>query len=273
MGKVALLLRGGVSRESGRLLNPQKVSVSESPYVNFEACRESLFKNLVFANPDYDFDVFIQSWVPDLGDQLDALYLPNASLHEDNLLYSEYIRKLTLRSIFNEVATAIFSRDTNFWSLRKHYAQTYAGVSQALAIQKAIQLMEQNTNPDHYDLVIICRPDIILLRKIELSLYDPSLIYCNGYSERMGDFRWIFSPENRKVFVSLLDSIHKGNFHQIHKWIRNHLDSLGYSEKYISDDILAGRDEEVLRQVKLVGIPYDRVREFGVSKEQYLRYG
>jgi hypothetical protein len=272
VGKVALLLRGGVSRETGRLLNPKQVRLSDSPFVNFQACRESIFKNLVYANPDYDFDIFIQSWVPELAGELDALYSPKASAHEDNLQYSQDIRRLTRRSIFNEVAAAGWHKGYSFWNLRKHYIQTFAGLSQALAIQKAIELMEQNSTPEEYDFVVLYRPDIILLKEIRLSGYNPALVYCNGYSGRMGDFRWVFSPDNRQMFLNLLASINLGNFHQIHVWIRNYFDSHGFSKTYVSDVIQAGRDEEVLRKVKLVGIPYEKVREFGISEPQYSRY-
>lgn len=273
MGKIALVIRGGVSRESGRLLDPKSVSYSESPYVNFEACRNSIFKNLIAANPSYDFDVFLQSWAPEIGQELDASFRPVASSHEENLKYSGQIRQLSLRSMANEIASGVLTRDFNFWPIRTRYAQTYAGISQALAIQKSLELMDGNSDSTQYDFVVLCRPDVLLLKEIHIYNYDPKFIYCNGYIDRMGDFRWIFSPEHRHWFTKLLVSIDQGGYHGTHTWIRDFFDARGFLKTYVSDDIQAGVDEEVLRKVKLSGIPFTKCREYGITEEQYSRYG
>jgi hypothetical protein len=272
MGKIAIVIRGGVSRESGRLLDPKSVSFSKSAYVNFEACRNSIFKNLIAANPVYDFDIFLHSWVPDIGQELDASFQPVASAHEENLKYADRIRRLSLRSMVNEISSGVLARDFSFWRFRARYAQTYAGISQALAIQKSLELMEENSGLAQYDWIILCRPDVLLLREVRLDNYDPKLIYCNGYMDRMGDFRWIFSPEYRYLFTKLLMSIDEGGYHSTHYWIRDYFDACGFSKTYVSDNIQAGVDEEVLRKVKLSGIPFTECQEFGVTEEQYLRY-
>ena len=272
VGKIALVIRGGVSRESGRLLDPKSVSFSESPFVNFEACRNSIYKNLIAANSAYDFDVFLQSWVPSIGWQLDEVFQPVASSHEENIRYSDKIRHLSLRSMVNEVSSGVLVRDVSFWRIRTRYAQTYAGISQALAIQKSLELMEKNSDPSQYDWVVLCRPDVLLLKEVDLEQYDSKFIYCNGYSNRMGDFRWMFSPKHTHLFKNLLLSIDQGGHHNTHTWIRDYFDARGFSKTYVSDNIEAGVDEEVLRKVKLSGIPFTKCREYGITEEQYSRY-
>jgi len=257
------------------LLIADQLGNSASPYVNFSACAKSVVRNLIEANPDYSFDVFIQSWVPDLAARLEVLYHPTATCHEDNGTYAGLLHALTLRSLLNEGISTIGQRNRGFWSLRERYKEAYAGLSSALALQKAVELLEQRSEAEDYDFIVLYRPDILLLERIDLNLYDKELVYCNKFSERLGDFRWIFAPKNRYCFKTLLDSIPRGNFHRLHYWIRDYFDgefTHGSGAEYVSDEILAGRDEEVLRQVKLVGIAEERCKEYGVTAAEYARY-
>jgi hypothetical protein len=248
MQKVALLMRGGVSRESGRLLDPNNVSSSESPYVNIHACADSIFENLINANPGFEFDVFVQSWNEDLEEDFNHLYSPKHSSYEKNTAYAGYLDELTLRSMENAKAAGD-CRKLNFRSVirrglqavrkTKHsqddetnnYSETYAGLSSSLAVQKAIELFEHNANPSDYNRVILFRPDVILLKKIHLHTYDIENIYCNNFSDRLGDFHWVLSPKNRSFFKDLLPSISKGNHYELHKWIRNYFDQFGRSTR------------------------------------------
>ena len=206
VSRVALILRGGISRVSGRLLNPIDVSESKTTYVNFEACANSLRKNVMESNPDHQFDVYIQSWNPDLSKRLDALYEPRASIYESNMEFESLLNHVTGLSIRNQRASGDLDR-----LLRGReqglFAETYAGISQALALKKAIGLLESHSTPEKYDLIILARPDVVLLKPIKLSRYWRKAIYVNKYSKSMGDFRWVFRPEKRFVFSNLFDTI------------------------------------------------------------------
>lgn len=95
MKKVALVLRGGISRVSGRLLIPNQVSSPSSNYVNFDACAKSLKYNLIDRNLDCKFDLFIQSWNPDLQVELSSIYKPVAANYELNQSYAPLLNTLT----------------------------------------------------------------------------------------------------------------------------------------------------------------------------------
>lgn len=269
MSSVALVLRGGISRVSGRLLNPIDVSEPKATYVNFEACANSLRKNVLESNLDHKFDFYIQSWNPDLSERLDALYEPKASIYESNMEFESLLNHLTGLSIRNQRASGdldrLLGREEGL------FAETYAGISQALALKKAIGLLESQSTPEKYDLIILARPDVVLLKPLQLSRYWRNAIYVNRYAKSMGDFRWVFRPEKRFVFSNLFDTIEGGNYHKLHHWIRDYIRDTS-REKYIQDKVVAGKDEEVLRKTKHSGIPMSVLREFGVTESEYDTY-
>jgi hypothetical protein len=222
---------------------------------------------LVESNPDLQFDFFIQSWNPDLKEIFESLYKPQASLYELNHDFAPLLNHYTSLSLLNENAQGKnqFEPDTEI------FRQTYAGISQALALQKSIELLNTNVKPLNYELIISTRPDLILLRPMVLSDYRKDAIYVNNYADFMGDFHWVFKPNKRHIFTGLIASIEKGNFHKLHYWIRDYIRDI-FGETYIQDKIRAGQDEEVLRQVKYSRIAYKKLEAFGVSKSEYETY-
>lgn len=81
----------------------------------------------------------------------------------------------------------------------------------------------------------------------------------------------MFGPKWISLFQGILHSIDSGNFHKQHTWIRDFMQNT-CGEAYLQDNILAGQDEEVLRQVKNSRISIDKLREFGVKDDEYESY-
>ena len=210
--KVAICLRGGVSSINSTFSNSKK------EYVDYVGCFNSIIKHIVNCN-SHDFSFYLQSWEIPIQKELINIYNPKKYLFEDNSLYTEYISSLCK----NE--------------------SDFGGVSQALAIKKAINLIDEN-----YDLIIIYRPDVILLKDINLNLYDKNKIYCNAHEDANGDFHFIMNQDNANIFKNLIDSISLGNFHKPHFWIKNYVIKYMNSNIY-NDDIIPGLHQEVLRKV------------------------
>lgn len=288
MSGVAVLVRGGIARESGRLLDPTQVSASSSEYVNYRACAEPLFRHLIAANPNLKFDFFLQSWNPDLRDELTAIYRPLASSFEWNTDYRSYLDSLVLRSQRNARIARFFrwNSPANLISrlavrLRgtakidypaiESFDESFAGISSTLAISKVISLFEANGDFGRYSQIVIVRPDVLLLRDINLSSYSAEYVYCNNFAERLGDFHWVLSPRNLKYFRRLIRSLRYGNYYQLHKWVRDYFDKWA-PNIYLADEIRAGVDEEVLRKIKSSGIPLESVEKFGITSAQYDKY-
>jgi hypothetical protein len=111
----------------------------------------------------------------------------------------------------------------------------------------------------------------MLFTPIDIQRYNEDAVYVNHYGDHMGDFHWCFTPEKRFLFKDLITSIDNGNYHQQHYWIRDFVRK--FTEvSYKQDEIKAGVDEEVLRQVKYSGIPFSETARFGVKFDQYQSY-
>lgn len=217
--------------------------------MDYRLCFEAYKKNLFEANPLDSFDVYIQSWNPDLQNDLVGMYQPVGFVFDTNSTFSNRLHAWASRSLLNE----LFRRPLRIvrlllsGGLGRHYRETYAGISSVLAVTRAIGLIPKKERC-RYDRVIIARPDVVLFEPIRLSSYLPGFIYCNEYGDRMGDFRWTLGPQDLEYFADLLRSIGVGNYHEVHSWIRDYFDTVARG-RYVSGSILAGRDEEVLRKI------------------------
>lgn len=193
--RVAFLLKGGVSYTTGSFRHHIKdTSVNDildlkSSYVNYRSCHASIKEHIIEANPECDFDFYLQSWHPDLGNDLNALYDPISHIHEDNTLYLDEIQnKLKI---------------TN--SPDKRFGQA----SMALSIRQVTQLFEKSAKTK-YDLVIFYRYDVLLWKDMLLSNYSNDEIYANHFNR--GDFHFVMNHDNALKFgMNLFGSLSKEN--------------------------------------------------------------
>jgi hypothetical protein len=158
------------------------------------------------------------------------------------------------------------------FNLKASLAQDFSGISQSLSISKAVDLLKSqgSMNPTEYDLVILCRPDVILLEPLDLGNYSPEAITCNGYGDRQGDFRWVFGTKFMEYFIRLPAHFKGRGIHQPHVWIRDYFDSNGLP--YKMDEVKAGLGEEVLRKTRGNGIAFSDLEKYGLSHAEYIRY-
>jgi hypothetical protein len=236
--KIAICLSGAMSKLGNRFIAPDSL-YNNSPYINFNICFNSTKKHIIEANANCKFDFFIHSWNLDLKNDLEKLYCPIKSSFEDNLIYKEEINKKIKSN------------------------EDYAGISKSLSMQKSIKLLEEyNSN---YDLIMIYRPDILLLKNIIFNKYDLNRIYVNTYANGQGDFHFIMNYENLKKFKYLYNSIEQGNLHKTHFWIKNYVNNF-MCQDLVEDEIIAGQDQEVLRKVS------DKINTT-INPEVLLQYG
>lgn len=265
-------MRGGVSPVARQY--PSIRPVRRKPeQVSIEVVADSIQRHLVLPNEGYEFTFGIQSWDPDLRERFEALYKPAFELYEENRRFRSKILGLVLRSWSNALFQrhmAGINRIRSSW--RATLAQDYAGISQAIALSRVARLaISQTKTGDTYDIVVILRPDVILLKDIDLGSYDSTQITCNGYLDMCGDFRWILSFRNLSFFANLERSFwSEGRVHIPHSWIRDHarIQNISYSQ----DDIRAGIDEEVLRKTRMNGIEFRTLKRYGLALDEYEAY-
>lgn len=247
--KVAFCLRGAMSKVGGPFSYSNDLYI-DRPYVNYISCFESIKKHIIEVNPKHCFDFYIHSWNPDLQDKLISLYQPKKSSFENNALFNADILA------------------------RCRVPGDFGGVSQALSIQRVVNLLDVFYD---YDLVIIYRPDVILWKDMILEKYDPQTIYVNGSEnpDHIGDFHMIMNLDNARQFRHLYDSTVEGNPHQSHFWTRNYVVNF-MKQSLLMDDIIAGWNQEVLRKINAVvksgRIDIPQLETYGLQQEEILQY-
>jgi ubiquinone/menaquinone biosynthesis C-methylase UbiE len=226
MKRAAICFSGAMSK-LGQQFKLENSIYSNNNYVDYNACYVSIINNIVNINKMYSFDFFIHSWNTDLKNNYDALYSPKKSLYEENSLYSKEIK--------NKIKNI----------------DDFGGVSKALSMKKSISLLEdfQHENNFIYDAIIVYRPDIILIKKLNLDSYDLNNIYVNSFFDCQGDFHFIMNYDNLNKFKYLYDSLDNGNLYKVHFWIKNYVNQF-MNKSLIEDKIFAGIDQEVIRKIQ-----------------------
>ncbi len=227
--RVALCMRGAVSKHGVSFRREAALYAPGYAYVNYGMCVNSIMRHVVRANPADSFDVFCQCWNPDLEAPLTAKLRPVLSRFEDNRACAGEIRR------------------------RCRQDEDFGGVSQALAMKKVIELKEQHERAHGftYDLVILHRYDVLLWRDMPLRAYPcaDGCVWVNAHPGCNGDFHFVMNSPTSARFKQLYDSPLHGNPHKTHSWIRRYVRE-HMRRPMRMDAIPPGRCQEVLRKIK-----------------------
>ena len=262
--RVALCLRGGVSRQKARIRRPNEVDdypydVNDNHhYIKKEACYNSIKKHIIDSNPEYDFDVFIHCWELVLEKDIVELYKPKLYKFEDNLLYKE------------EILSKIKEQTKTMYD--------YSQCSHALSTKKCLEFKEEyeKINNFVYDTVILYRPDLLLWKDMILNRYSTNNVYVNKWHSGGGDFHFVMSSENAGKLKWMYDDVNKLGSPLTHSMFYTYITGI-MKQKLIMDDIDAGKDQEVCRQIKLClyvnkSITLDKLLEYDLSEEDIKDY-
>jgi hypothetical protein len=250
--KIAIILRGGISRVNGNYkmgMNPNKCN-----YVNYKSCYISIMNHIVRANSNCSFDFFIHSWTTDLQEPLIKLYKPVKSLFEDNLKYKSEFEN-TIKNITGGSGGG---------------GGMYIQLSQGLTIKKGIELVEEHvkTTGVKYDLAIVYRPDVLLWKDMLLKNYFGNYIYTNRHCNvKNGDLHFVMNYDKLLKFKDLYNSANLGNKPFVHKWIEDYINNYIYETPFY-DNIQVEKDQDVLR--KIYGSSF--IHDF-ITVKQLLNYG
>lgn len=246
--RVALCIRGAVSRFEGASMTRGEIYRTNKGYVNYRAVAKSVEEHILKPNEHMEIDIFVHSWNRDLAGDLELLYKPAASMFEDNEMYADEILA------------------------RCRGPKDFSGVSHALACKRVIQLKEQYERDKgvHYDLVVLYRPDVLLWKDMPLDLYSVEQgVFVNAHGGGNGDFHFVMTSDDASLFKGLYDSPLQGNPQAMHGWIKNYVEKY-MNSKMIMDDIVPGMHQEVMRPDKMRAIPVN-VHKLGLDK--FARYG
>lgn len=223
--RVAICLRGGISKESNGMASNMGDLYKEGKYIDYKKCYRTILKHIITPNAEYDFDFFCHCWNTDLENDISNLYKPKGKIFEDNSIYYDSLSKLIPEN------------------------KEFSGISQALSLKKSIELKESYEDDNFkYDMCIVYRYDLFLWKDMLLSKYNmPDAIYTN-HGDGNGDSYFIMQNSVSKEFKYLYDSASKGNIVKVHSWIKNYI--VNYMKKQvITDDIVAGVHHELIRKI------------------------
>lgn len=246
MKKVAFLLRGSVSKKTGRIFLPGQVN-SVSEYVNFYSCYKSIKKHILLTNFNYEFDFFIHCWNEDLKEKLENLYRPKLSLFENNDLYE--------KQIISKI------------NMSNSDISSYGQISQCLSIKNGCELIEEYSKKLNikYDLIIIYRPDLLLMKNMILDEYDEEKITVNNYADCIGDFHFIMNYENMILFKNIYDNVQFFDCRP-HNIFKPYINNILKKNIYM-DSIRAGIDQEVIRKIKNIHFNLN-LEEYGLTFQE-----
>jgi len=244
--RAALCIRGAVAKKTKRYEQAGEIYTDTSDYVKYSSVYTSILRHIILANADYDIDIFIHCWNLDLKEELITLYKPANHLFEDNTIYADEISSF-----------CVVPKD-------------FGGISQALSIQKVLELQEEYsaTHGIKYDIVIVFRPDVLIWRDMIFSRYDLESFYTDGHEHNNGDIFFVMSAKHAMLFKDLYLSLRNGNRHARHSWIRDFI--IRYCNMPIrGDTLIPGKDYEVLRHIYQTSlanghITYDMLREYDI---------
>lgn len=245
--KVAFCLKGAVSKFDGGSPEANTLQPGEKGYINYLSTFNSIKKHIFETNVNYDIDTFIHCWNEDLKEELIKLYKPKDYIFEAN---DEYIDEINMRI-----------------KMPGHFA--YA--SQALSIKKVIQLKEkyERINKFKYDIVVIYRPDTILIKDMKFDYYNfDEGIYTSHFYDCIGEFHFLLSNEDSRAFKGLYDSFLIGNEPISHYGIKNFIINFIH-KKITQDDIVAGQHQEVARPDKMAAA----INLWNIDPSVYYTYG
>ena len=238
--KCAICLRGCMDRiKSGHYHDkpPNEIYNNNNEYINYFSVYNSIIKHIIETNKDFSFDIFIQSWNPDLEISLNNLYKPKAFLYENQLLYENIIKKNIIHN--------------------------YGYTAQQLGIVKSINLMIEYSKMNNiiYDYVVVYRPDVILYKDLYLYNYNKDKIYVNDSINE--DFHFIMNFNNAIDFSNLF-----GKKLSFLNYVKNYM-----KINLTPDDIKCGLHQEVLRKLKLCAIdkhniPKENFYKYGLTDKE-----
>lgn len=149
-------------------------------------------KNLINQNPNSSFDIFLHSWSLDAKDEVIKKIKPKDYLFEQSRVF----KKPTLFILLKENLKRIFGKGFETKRINNIYSRWYS-------FKKVCDLVKKSE--ETYDLVIVTRFDMCLLKPLDLSNVDPNYFYS-------GDWIGIYKDELEVLEQNYKD---KSTFHKL----------------------------------------------------------
>ena len=158
---------------------------------------ELLTKNLIEQNKEHDFDVFMHSWSLDFKDEVVDLMKPKGYLFEP----SKEFKKPTLYKYIKENVKKLLGFPYEPKRINNIYSRWYS-------FYKACELVKESK--ERYDLVIVTRFDMCLLKPFNINTLDINKFYSGEWVGYEKDNAFISDDELKNIDMSGLEKVPRG---------------------------------------------------------------
>lgn len=243
--RIAICMRGAVSKYSGRFLEPGQLYEKTSRYVNINVVRKAIERHIIKCNPKHTFEFILQCWNQDLEETLTNLYHPVSSCFEDNNIYKSLILDKCVVPI------------------------EFAGVSHMLAIKHVIQCKEEYEKlHGSFDMIILYRYDVMLWKDIIIDNYNiKKHIYVNGHPFENGDHHFILNNNDSIEFKHIFDWISTSNPFRAHDSIKKYVNNV-LKRSLHGDSIYPIFNQEVIR--KMHPFTINQLKSYGFTEQDII---
>lgn len=206
--------------------------------INYKKGIKSLYKNIIYENPEIDFDFYLHGWISDLSYVKKIIndYKPKKYILEKQKKFINDFKYINNYSeILKERYKHLDKKDSyNYNSI--HFRNYFQNIfSYAYSISKVIELIDEEID---YDYILHLRYDIYINEKIKLNILNDNKIYLNNvkknYSKLFyGDFIY-FSSKKKGIFFKffytfLKNKIFNNNEYKI--WVNEIIKNKKKNEK------------------------------------------
>lgn len=193
-----------------------------------------------------DVDVFVHSWNTDI---------PGVLLRDFRPVSARFDSYSDMYGVFERRAAAAGVAEP-------HYVRE---LSRAFTQQAALRLVadRERLRGAEYDLVVIARPDVILLKDVLLSAYDASGLFHDSGNEGTSDFIFVMNSAHARRWSELYDELDRFKDLATRPHARN-AEGYGLYRQFAKDhvgaelrenDLVPGQDIEVYRKFFFGGNP------------------
>lgn len=134
----------------------------------FDEAFKSVKKNIIQANPSYNFDVYFHSWKNDKESEIITMLNPKRYEFEKKKEVQEFFIPDVSACDLNSGEALVCSPIIKAYSI---FSRNYS-------LKRSIHIIE---NPNDYDYIISLRFDLVMLADLNLSVIQKDRLYVNGW--------------------------------------------------------------------------------------------
>ena len=170
-------------------------------YIDYEKCIKSVYDNILYQNPDVDFDIYLHGWINDLSssEEIVNAYKPKKYILEKQKDFIKDYENISNRNDILKERYRHLHKKKQYDYFQSYFQNIF---SYAYSISTVMDLIDEENN---YDYIIHLRYDVYINEKIYLYDYQDNKVYTDHVSQSHsplfhGDFIYLANQKNAIFF-------------------------------------------------------------------------